>query len=65
MSHTRILDKDWTAFCQPAVDWTWIKGLPGGRRKERKSGNENRQESDFDCEAFVDISAEMIAQFFE
>ena len=65
MSHTRILDKDWKAFCQPAVDWTWIKGPMEGDAKMRKSGNENRQESDFNCKAFVDVSAEVIAQFFE
>jgi hypothetical protein len=26
---------------------------------------ENRQEGDFNCEAFVDVSTEMISQFFE
>ena len=36
-----------------------------GDANMRKSRNENRQESDFNCKAFVDVSAEVIAQFFE
>jgi hypothetical protein len=39
--------------------------LPGSRRNTCKSHNENRQESHFNCKAFVNVSAEMISEFFE
>ncbi len=66
MSHTRILDKDWRDILSTCrrLDLRSKAFLEGGA-KMRKSGNENRQESDFNCKAFVDVSAEVIAQFFE
>jgi len=33
MSHTRILDRDWTAFCQPARTGPRSKPFPERRRK--------------------------------
>src|SRR5215472_8253997 len=65
MSHTRILDRDWTKFCQPARTGPRSKPFLKGDAKLRKSGNENGQESDFNGKTFVDVSAEMISQFFE
>ena len=65
MSHTRILDKIGQRFVNLPSAESRSKPFPEGDAKMRKSGNKNRQESDFKCKAFVDVSAEVIAQFFE
>ncbi len=65
MSHTRILDKIGQRFVNLPSPGPRSKAFLEGDAKMRKSGNENRQESDFNCKAFVDVSAEVIAQFFE
>jgi hypothetical protein len=65
MSHTRVLDKIGQRFVNLPSAESRSKPFPEGAAKMRKSGNENRQESDFNCKAFLDVSAEVIAQFFE
>jgi hypothetical protein len=65
MSHTRILDKIGQRFVNLPSAESRSKPFLEGAAKMRESGNENRQESDFNCKAFVDVSAEVIAQFFE
>ena len=66
MSHTGILDKDWTAFCQDSADLHSVESIPEKPPKnKRKLPDEDRQEADFNCEAFVDVSAKMISQFFQ
>ena len=65
MSHTRILDKIGQRFVNLPSAESRSKPFPEGAAKMRKSRNENRQKRDFNCEAFVNVSAEVIAQFFE
>jgi hypothetical protein len=65
MSHTRILDKIGQRFVNLPSAESRSKPFLEGAAKMRESGNENRQESDFKCEAFVNISTEVIAQLFE
>ena len=61
MSHTGILDKIGRRFVKLASLGLESKTSLGTRRNTRKSHNENRQESHFNCEAFVNVSAEMIS----
>ena len=42
-----------------------LKAFPRKRRKHAQSHNEDREEGDFNCEAFMDVSIEVISQFFE
>jgi hypothetical protein len=66
MSHTGILDRDYTAFCQEVLSQPRVKSASTeNATNKRRSHNENRQERDFNCKAFVDVSTEMISQFFE
>ena len=65
MSHTGILDKIRQRFVNLASAGLGPKSFLGSRRNRRKSHNENRQESHFNCKAFVNVSAEMISEFFE
>jgi hypothetical protein len=65
MSHTGILDKIGQRFVKLASVGLGSKIFLGTRRNGRKSHHENRQESDFNCKAFVNVSAEMISEFFE
>ena len=65
MSHTGILDKIRQRFVKLASAGLGSKTFLGSRRNGRKSYNENRQESHFNCKAFVNVSAEMISEFFE
>ena len=65
MSHTRILDKIRERFVNLPSAEPGSKVVPEKRRNTRKSHNEDRQEGDFNCKAFLDVSAEVISQFFE
>ena len=65
MSHTGILDKIGLRFVKLASLGLGSKTFFGKRRNGRKSHHKNRQESDFYCKAFVNVSAEMISEFFE
>jgi hypothetical protein len=64
MSHTEILDKIRQRFVNlPSAGL----GSQASWKSPHtcKSHNENRQESDFNCKALVNVSAEMIPEFFE
>jgi hypothetical protein len=65
MSHTRILDKIGQRFVNLPSTGPSRRRFLESDAKMCKSRNENRQERDFDCKAFVDVSAEVTAQFFE
>ena len=65
MSHTEILDKIGQRFVNLPSAGLGPQAFPGKRRNTRKSHHENRQESHFNCKAFVNVSAEMISEFFE
>ena len=65
MSHTRILDKIRERFVNLPSAEPGSKVVPEKRRNTRRLHIEDRQEGYFNCEAFVDVSAEVIAQFFE
>ena len=65
MSHTGILDKVRQHFVNLPSAEPGSKVLLENAATPRKSHNEDRQEGDFNCKAFVDVSAKVIAQFFE
>jgi hypothetical protein len=65
MSHTETLDKIRQRFVNPPSAGLGPQAFPGRRRNTRKSRNENRQESHFNCKGLVNVSAEMISEFFE
>ena len=65
MSHTGILDKIGQRFVNLPSAEPGSKAFLENAAIARRSHNEDRQESDFNCKAFVDVSAEMISQFFE
>jgi hypothetical protein len=65
MWHTEILDKIRERFVNPPPAGLGPQAFPGRRRNTRKSHNEDRQKSYFNCKAFVNVSAEMISEFFE
>jgi len=65
MSHTGILDKVRQHFVNLPSAEPGSKVVPGKRRNPRKSHNEKHQKGDYNCKAFVDVSAKVIAQFFE
>jgi hypothetical protein len=65
MSHTEILDKIRQRFVNPPSAGLGPQASHGRRRNTRKSHHENRQESHFNCEGLVNVSAEMVSEFFE
>ena len=65
MSHTRILDKIREHFVKLTSAEPRTEGLPKNATNPRELYNEHRQKGDFNCKAFMDVSTEMIAQFFE
>ena len=65
MSHTGILDKIRQHFVNLTAVESSRNAFPRRRRKGMQSHNENRQEGNFNCEAFVDVSTEVVSQFFE
>jgi hypothetical protein len=65
MSHTSILDRIRQLFVNLPSAEAPPKRFPKKTRRAPNSRIEDCQEGDFDCETFVDISAEMIAQFLK
>ena len=61
MSHTEILDKIGQPFVN-RLGWYYHRGQ---RLRTWPSTCKDGQESDFDCEGFVNVATQMIAQFFQ
>jgi len=65
MSHTEILDMIRQRFVKLGSVGLRSKPSLENAANTRKSRHENSQESHFNCKAFLNVSAEMISEFFE